>query len=49
MSSEEGLPDGIPAKVYTEEAAVNAVALAEEAVTWVKELIRQAKGITRKE
>jgi HEPN domain-containing protein len=34
-----GLPDGIPAEVYTEEAAKSAVALAEEAVNYVKGLI----------
>ena len=31
-----GLPDGIPANVYTEEAAKNAVALAEESVEWIR-------------
>jgi len=34
-----GLPDGIPADVYTEDAAKSAVALADEAVNYVKELI----------
>jgi HEPN domain-containing protein len=34
-----GLPDGIPAEVFTEEAAKSAVALAEEAVNYVKGLI----------
>ena len=34
-----GLPDGIPAEVYTEEAAKSAEALAEEAVNYIKELI----------
>ncbi len=34
-----GLPDGIPAEVYNEEAARSAVALAEEAVNYVKGLI----------
>jgi HEPN domain-containing protein len=34
-----GLPDGIPAEVYTEEAAKSAVALAEDAVNYVKKLI----------
>lgn len=34
-----GLPDGIPAEVYTEEAAKSAVALAEETVNYVKGLI----------
>jgi len=34
-----GLPDGIPAKVYTQEAAENAVRLAEEAVNWVGDLL----------
>jgi HEPN domain-containing protein len=38
-----GLPDGIPAHVYTQEAALGAVALAEEAVTWVEQLLDQAK------
>ena len=38
-----GLPDGIPAKVYTQEAAENAVHLAEEAVTWVGDLLSPAK------
>lgn len=31
-----GLPDGIPARIYTEEAARGAVALAGEAVEWVR-------------
>ncbi|MFC1923203.1 HEPN domain-containing protein [Chloroflexota bacterium] len=34
-----GLPDGIPAEVFTEEAAKSAVALADEAVNYAKELI----------
>lgn len=34
-----GLPDGIPAEVYTESAAKSAVVLAEEAVEYVKGLI----------
>jgi HEPN domain-containing protein len=34
-----GLPDGIPAEVYTEEAAKSDLALAEEAVNYVKGLI----------
>jgi HEPN domain-containing protein len=34
-----GLPDGIPAHVYTEDAARTAVAMAGEAVEWVKQLI----------
>lgn len=34
-----GLPDGIPAEVFTEEAAKSAVAMADEAVNYVKELI----------
>ena len=38
-----GLPDGIPADVYTQDAATGAVALAEEAVTWVKRLLEQAR------
>ncbi len=36
------LPDGIPADVYTRDAAMGAVALAEEVVTWVKQLLDQA-------
>jgi predicted nucleotidyltransferase len=40
-----GLPDGIPADVYTEDAAKDAVAMAEEAVGWVKQLLDQA-GVT---
>ena len=39
-----GLPDGIPANVYTQDAALGAVMLAQEAVTWVKQLFDQAKG-----
>lgn len=38
-----GLPDGIPADVYTRDAATDAVAMAEEAVTWVRHLLDQAK------
>ena len=34
-----GLPDGIPAEVYTSEAAVAAVTLAEEVVVYVKRLV----------
>ena len=34
-----GLPDGIPANVFTEEAARGAVALAAEAVDWVRQLL----------
>jgi HEPN domain-containing protein len=34
-----GLPDGIPADVYTQEAALGAVALAEEAVEFVRSLL----------
>ena len=34
-----GLPDGIPADVYTQDAALGAVALAKEAVEWVKECL----------
>ena len=33
-----GLPDGIPAEVFTRDAAAGAVALASEAVEWVREL-----------
>jgi HEPN domain-containing protein len=39
-----GLPDGIPANVYTQDAAVQAVALAQEAVTWVRELLEETKN-----
>jgi HEPN domain-containing protein len=38
-----GLPDGIPADVYTEDAARDAVALAGEAVAWVRHLLDQAR------
>jgi HEPN domain-containing protein len=34
-----GLPDGIPADVFTQEAAESAVVLAEEAVAWVGQLL----------
>jgi len=34
-----GLPDGIPAEVYTRDAALGAVAMAEEAVIWVGQLL----------
>ena len=34
-----GLPDGIPADVFTQDAALDAVALAKEAVEWVKECL----------
>jgi HEPN domain-containing protein len=34
-----GLPDDIPANVYTEEAAVDAVGLAGEVVAWVEDLL----------
>ncbi|MBC7228349.1 MAG: HEPN domain-containing protein [Thermoflexales bacterium] len=37
-----GLPDGIPAQVYTREVAVEAVKLAEEVVTFVSGCLRQA-------
>ena len=33
------LPGGIPANVYTEEAAKGAVALAEQAVAWIRQLL----------
>jgi HEPN domain-containing protein len=36
------LPDGIPADVYTQGAALEAVTLAEEAVEYVKQLLDQA-------
>jgi len=38
-----GLPDGIPADVYTQDAAMGAVALAEEAVAWVSQLLDEAR------
>jgi HEPN domain-containing protein len=38
-----GLPDGIPAEVYTHDAAMGAVALAEEAVEWVQRLLDRSK------
>lgn len=34
-----GLPDGIPSEVYTQEAADSAVKLAEEAVAFVRDLL----------
>lgn len=34
-----GLPEGIPANVFTRDAAVGAVAMAREAVDWVRELL----------
>jgi HEPN domain-containing protein len=34
-----GLPDGIPADVYTQDAAAGAVAMADEAVAWVRQLL----------
>jgi HEPN domain-containing protein len=37
-----GLPDGIPAEVYTQEAAAGAVELAAEAVAWVQNLLDSA-------
>jgi HEPN domain-containing protein len=37
----DGLPDGIPAQVYTQGAARDAVAFAQEAVAWVRELLDQ--------
>ncbi len=39
-----GLPDGIPAEVFTRDAAANAVALAREAVDWVRELLESGSG-----
>jgi HEPN domain-containing protein len=36
-----GLPDGIPADVYTQEAATGAVTLAQETVAWVRQLLDQ--------
>ncbi len=38
-----GLPDGIPADVFTEEAAMDAVAMAEDAVMFVSELLAASK------
>ena len=43
------LPDGIPANVYTQDAAADAVALAGEAVAWVAELPHQAETQEHKE
>jgi HEPN domain-containing protein len=39
-----GLPDGIPANVFTQDAAQDAVAMASEAVGWVRQLLTQAKS-----
>ena len=39
-----GLPGGIPAEVYTSDAALSAVALAEEAVGYVQQLLDQLTG-----
>jgi HEPN domain-containing protein len=36
-----GLPDGIPAEVYTHEAAAGAVSLAEDAVEYIQGLLSQ--------
>jgi HEPN domain-containing protein len=36
-----GLPDGIPAEVFTEEAAFGAVELANQAVEFVRGLVNQ--------
>lgn len=36
-----GLPDGIPAEVYTHEAALGAVKLADEAVKFIQDLLQQ--------
>lgn len=38
------LPDGIPAEVYSQEAAFGAVGLAEEAVLFVRQLIEHPQG-----
>ncbi len=38
------LPDGIPAHVLTQDAAQGAVAIAREAVEWVRQLLTQAKS-----
>lgn len=42
-----GLPDGIPADVYTADAAQQATTLAEEVVDFVEELLIQMKGEKR--
>ena len=39
-----GIPDSIPARVYTEDAAQGAVGLASEIVTFVRELLSEEKG-----
>jgi HEPN domain-containing protein len=39
-----GLPDGIPADVYTQDAALGAVALADEAVEWVAQLLNRPEA-----
>ncbi len=38
------LPDSIPAYVYTQEAALEAVKLAEEAVAWVSHLLEESQA-----
>ena len=38
-----GLPDGIPADVFTQDAALGAVAMAKEAVEWVEECLSSSK------
>ena len=38
-----GLPDSIPAEVYTRDAAESAVILAQEAVAWVGDLLDQTR------
>jgi HEPN domain-containing protein len=39
-----GLPDGIPSDVYTQQAAADAVKLAEEAVSFVSKRLTEAEG-----
>ena len=34
-----GLPDGIPANIYTQEVAQSAIRMAEEVVMWIKEIL----------
>jgi len=43
------LPDGIPADVYTQDAAMGAVSLATEAVAWIRHLLDEAAAEERKE
>lgn len=34
-----GLPDGIPANIYTQEVAQSSVRMVEEVVMWIKEIL----------